>query len=155
MTGVFYERNDPAALAEAVLGFDALGVDPAACVRAAERFGVDRFQDRLAGIVADARRRTSAPPRPDERPALAGRAASRPPLEQAERAEARRRRVAAREVVVEQPHAARAPGGVRARGAAVTGSVSRTTTRVRVRSRSATISRCTGAEVTTPGAAMS
>jgi hypothetical protein len=40
-------------------------------------------------------------------------------------------------------------------GAAVTPAVQRTTSGVRVRSSAATISRCTGAEVTTPGAAMS
>ena len=44
MTGAFYERNDPAALAEAVRAFDALAVDPAACRAAAERFSVQRFQ---------------------------------------------------------------------------------------------------------------
>jgi hypothetical protein len=66
VTGAFYERNDPEALAEAVLAFDALAVDPAACRAAAERFSVRRFQDRLAAIVAEA---TSAerPPRPGER----------------------------------------------------------------------------------------
>jgi glycosyltransferase involved in cell wall biosynthesis len=61
VTGAFYERNDAAALAEAVLGFDALAVDPAACRAAAERFSVRHFQDRLAGIVAEATSDERAP----------------------------------------------------------------------------------------------
>jgi glycosyltransferase involved in cell wall biosynthesis len=83
VTGAFYERNDPAALAETVLSFDTLAVDAAACRAAAERFSVPRFQQRLAAIVADAVS-DERPPRPDEqRPVLAagllhgGRRASR------------------------------------------------------------------------------
>ena len=64
VTGVFYERNDPAALAETVLAFDALGVDSAACRAAAERFSVPRFQSGLAAIVADAVS-DERPPRPE------------------------------------------------------------------------------------------
>jgi glycosyltransferase involved in cell wall biosynthesis len=69
VTGTFYERADAATLAEAVLAFDALGVDPAVCRAAAERFSIGRFQDRLAAIMAEA---TSGerPPRPDERSVL-------------------------------------------------------------------------------------
>jgi glycosyltransferase involved in cell wall biosynthesis len=70
VTGAFYERNDPAALAETVLAFDALAVDPAACRAAAERFSVPSFQTRLAAIVADAVS-DDRPPRPGERPVLA------------------------------------------------------------------------------------
>jgi glycosyltransferase involved in cell wall biosynthesis len=70
VTGAFYERNEPAALAETVLGFDALAVDSAACRAAAERFSVPRFQSRLASIVADAVS-DERPPRPGERPVLA------------------------------------------------------------------------------------
>src|SRR5215212_11701986 len=70
VTGAFYERNDPTALAETVLAFDALAVDPAACRRAAERFSVPRFQQRLAAIVAEAVS-GERPPRPGERPVLA------------------------------------------------------------------------------------
>ena len=71
VTGVFYERNDPAALAETVVGFDALSVDAAACRAAAERFSVPRFQKRLAAIVADTVS-DERPPRPGEqRPVLA------------------------------------------------------------------------------------
>ena len=66
VTGAFYDCNDAAALAAAVLGFDALAVDPAACRAAAERFSVQRFQPRLAAIVDEA---TS-----DERPPRPGRA---------------------------------------------------------------------------------
>jgi glycosyltransferase involved in cell wall biosynthesis len=69
VTGAFYERNDPEALAEAVLAFDALAVDPAVCRAAAQRFSVPRFQDRLAAIVAEATS-DERPPRPGERPRL-------------------------------------------------------------------------------------
>jgi glycosyltransferase involved in cell wall biosynthesis len=69
VTGAFYEWNDPDALAATVLSFDALGIDPADCRAAAERFSVQRFQRRLAGIVDEA---TSGdrPPRPEERSRL-------------------------------------------------------------------------------------
>jgi glycosyltransferase involved in cell wall biosynthesis len=70
VTGAFYVRNDPAALAETVLGFDALAVDSAACRAAAERFSVPHFQSRLAAIVADAVSDERLP-RPGERPVLA------------------------------------------------------------------------------------
>jgi glycosyltransferase involved in cell wall biosynthesis len=71
VTGAFYDRNEPAALAETVLGFDTLAVDSAACRAAAERFSVPRFQTRLAAIVADAVS-DERPPRPGEqRPVLA------------------------------------------------------------------------------------
>ncbi len=65
-TGFFYERNDPEALAEAVASFDPLAVDPAACVASAERFGVARFQDALARVVAGAHADARVP-RVDER----------------------------------------------------------------------------------------
>jgi glycosyltransferase involved in cell wall biosynthesis len=70
VTGAFYERNDPAALAETVLAFDALAVDPAACRDAAEHFSVPRFQRRLAAVVADAVS-GERPARPGERPVRA------------------------------------------------------------------------------------
>ena len=69
LTGAFYERNDAAALAETVRDFDALAIDPAACRAAAERFSVQRFQNRLASIVADAMG-DERPPRPGERSVL-------------------------------------------------------------------------------------
>jgi len=70
-TGVFYERNDPLALAEAVAAFDPLAVDPADCVASARRFNPARFQRELARIVDGAVAGERAP-RPDERPTPAG-----------------------------------------------------------------------------------
>ena len=69
VTGAFYERNDPDALAATVLAFDALAVDPAACRAAAERFSVPRFQHRLSAIVDEATS-DERPPRPGERSVL-------------------------------------------------------------------------------------
>src|SRR5688572_21345068 len=66
VTGTFFERCDPAALAEAVQRFDPLAIDPRACRAAAERFGAERFRDQLKRIVADAVRDERAP-RPWER----------------------------------------------------------------------------------------
>jgi glycosyltransferase involved in cell wall biosynthesis len=66
-TGVFYDG--PEALAEVVAGFDPSAVDPAACVRSAHRFGIERFQERLRTIVAEAMANGGAAPRPGERPA--------------------------------------------------------------------------------------
>jgi glycosyltransferase involved in cell wall biosynthesis len=55
VTGAFYNDPDDAkALAEAVAGFDVARVDSSACVRSAHRFGVERFQERLREIVAEA-----------------------------------------------------------------------------------------------------
>ncbi len=70
VTGTFFEPNSSEALAEAVAGFDALAIDPAACMAAAEAFSVPRFQRRLAQIVAEAMA-DDRPPRPGERPVLA------------------------------------------------------------------------------------
>ena len=113
VTGAFYERNDPEALAEAVLAFDAMAVDPAACRAAAERFSVPRFQDRAGGDRrrGDLRRAPAAPRR-----ALRLRAGL---LHGARRSSRRnephapRRPVGPREVVVEDRHAAGAACGVR------------------------------------------
>jgi glycosyltransferase involved in cell wall biosynthesis len=52
-TGVYYEPGDPAALAKAVAGFDPLAVDPAACVAAARRFALPRFQHTLRRLVEE------------------------------------------------------------------------------------------------------
>jgi len=57
VTGAFFDRPDPDALAEAVLAFDVDAVDPQACVRNAERFGVARFRDGIRAAVAVARER--------------------------------------------------------------------------------------------------
>jgi glycosyltransferase involved in cell wall biosynthesis len=53
-TGAYYANSTPEALAAAVADFDALAIDPADCVAAAERFGTQRFQATLRGIVAEA-----------------------------------------------------------------------------------------------------
>src|SRR3954467_834093 len=71
VTGAFYERPDPQSLAEAVLAFDPLAVDPAVCRAAAERFGVRRFQMRLAAIVAETVSGERSP-RPGERSPRSG-----------------------------------------------------------------------------------
>ena len=69
VTGAYYERDEPEALARAVEAFDPLGIDPAACLAAARQFGTDRFQDQLRRIVARAVENERAP-RPGERPAV-------------------------------------------------------------------------------------
>jgi len=66
VTGTFFERCEPDALAAAVAGFDPAAIDPAACRAAAERFGADRFKASLTAIVADAVR-DERPPRPGDR----------------------------------------------------------------------------------------
>jgi glycosyltransferase involved in cell wall biosynthesis len=50
-TGVFFDEPEPEALAEAVLGFDALAVDPEACVANARRFGTAQFRRGLRAVV--------------------------------------------------------------------------------------------------------
>jgi glycosyltransferase involved in cell wall biosynthesis len=67
-TGAYYADSTPESLAAAVRAFDPLAIDPAACVAAAQRFGVQRFQAALRGIVAEAVASERAP-RPGERPA--------------------------------------------------------------------------------------
>jgi glycosyltransferase involved in cell wall biosynthesis len=52
-TGTFYDRPEPAALAEAVARFDPLAVDPAACVEQARRFDRSAFRRGLEGIAAE------------------------------------------------------------------------------------------------------
>ena len=69
VTGTYYDRDEPEALARVVEGFDPLAIDPAACVDAARQFGTDRFRDQLRRIVARAVEAERAP-RPDERPAV-------------------------------------------------------------------------------------
>ena len=66
VTGTFFERCEPEALAEAVRAFDALAIDPRDCRAAAERFGAERFRAELGRIVAEAMRDDRAP-RPGER----------------------------------------------------------------------------------------
>jgi glycosyltransferase involved in cell wall biosynthesis len=72
-TGTFYARPDPATLAAAVRDFDALAIDPQACVENAARFDVGHFRHGLRAIVdrALATERPAGPPRrrPPRRPA--------------------------------------------------------------------------------------
>jgi glycosyltransferase involved in cell wall biosynthesis len=53
-TGVFFDAPGPAALARAVLDFDALAVDPAACVASARRFDTAQFRRGLRTVVEHA-----------------------------------------------------------------------------------------------------
>jgi glycosyltransferase involved in cell wall biosynthesis len=50
-TGVFFDEPEPDALIAAVRGFDALSVDPAACVANARRFDVSSFQRGIERVV--------------------------------------------------------------------------------------------------------
>jgi glycosyltransferase involved in cell wall biosynthesis len=50
-TGIFFDTPDPRALVEAVLAFDALAVDPAACVASARRFDTAQFRRGLRSVV--------------------------------------------------------------------------------------------------------
>jgi len=52
-TGVFYTENSVDALAATVAAFDPSEVDPAACVRNAERFDVARFRTAMRRVVED------------------------------------------------------------------------------------------------------
>jgi glycosyltransferase involved in cell wall biosynthesis len=71
VTGTFFEPCAPDALAQAVRRFDPLAIDAGACRAAAERFGAERFRDRLGRIVSEAVRAERAP-RPGERPSQRG-----------------------------------------------------------------------------------
>jgi glycosyltransferase involved in cell wall biosynthesis len=64
-TGTFYTRPEAGALADAVRRFDALAVDPAACVANAARFDVGHFRHGLRAVVERAfgPDRADAPPR--------------------------------------------------------------------------------------------
>ena len=68
-TGVFYDRDDPEALAAVVAGFDPLAVDPAVCVDAASGSAPQRFQAALRRIVDEAVA-AERQPRPGDRPAV-------------------------------------------------------------------------------------
>jgi glycosyltransferase involved in cell wall biosynthesis len=65
VTGTFYTRPEPDALAAAVRRFDALATDPAACVENAARFDVAHFRHGLRAVVdhALAAGRAAGPPR--------------------------------------------------------------------------------------------
>lgn len=66
LTGAFYDRPDPEALAEVVRRFDALGVDPELCVANADRFDVAHFRHGIRRVVAEACI-DERPPRADPR----------------------------------------------------------------------------------------
>jgi glycosyltransferase involved in cell wall biosynthesis len=51
VTGAFFDRPEPEALADAVQAFDALAVDPDACVESARRFDRAQFRRGLATVV--------------------------------------------------------------------------------------------------------
>jgi glycosyltransferase involved in cell wall biosynthesis len=74
--GVYYPYSTPEALAAAVGAFDPGTIDPATCRATAERFGTQRFQAALRGIVAEAVA-TERAPRPEERRTAAGLLAAR------------------------------------------------------------------------------
>jgi glycosyltransferase involved in cell wall biosynthesis len=63
ITGTFFAGPDPDALADAVERFDALGVDPQACVENARRFDDDHFRRGMRAIV-DRALADDRPPRP-------------------------------------------------------------------------------------------
>jgi glycosyltransferase involved in cell wall biosynthesis len=50
-TGAFFDAPEPEALAAVVLAFDALAVDPAACVASARRFDTAHFRRGLRSVV--------------------------------------------------------------------------------------------------------
>ena len=78
-TGTFFDAPEPGALAEAVLAFDALAVDPAACVASARRFDTAQFRRGLRSVVdARARRAGLAPRRPGAGRHAARAASARP-----------------------------------------------------------------------------
>ena len=70
VTGRFFDRPDPELLAATVAAFDAEAIDPAACVRSAERFDGAHFR-RAMGTIVEA--------------TLAGERAARPPHERSRR----------------------------------------------------------------------
>ncbi|MEA2292774.1 MAG: hypothetical protein QOE86_413 [Solirubrobacteraceae bacterium] len=53
-TGAFFETSQAEALAETVAAFDALAIDPEACVASAQRFGPDRFAAGIRRVVTEA-----------------------------------------------------------------------------------------------------
>ncbi len=66
LTGTFYDVPDPQALADAVRRFDALAIDPEACVANARRFDVAHFRHGIRQVVEEACD-GERPPRSDPR----------------------------------------------------------------------------------------
>ena len=54
VTGTFYEEPHPDALVDAVARFDALAINPDACVRNARRFDVSEFRQGMSAVVEEA-----------------------------------------------------------------------------------------------------
>ena len=54
VNGTFFDEPSVEALTDAVTRFDPLAIDPAECVRSAERFDVDRFRRGMSEIVEEA-----------------------------------------------------------------------------------------------------
>jgi glycosyltransferase involved in cell wall biosynthesis len=79
-TGAFYEEPTPEALADAIVAFDPLSVDPADCVANAQRFGRAAFATEIRANVAQALAAGPSPRGERRRPArglaLAGRRAA-------------------------------------------------------------------------------
>jgi glycosyltransferase involved in cell wall biosynthesis len=68
VTGAFFDRPEPAALAEAVASFDALGVDPETCVENARRFDSAQFRRGLKAVVDEVLDGSAARRGPRRRP---------------------------------------------------------------------------------------
>ena len=77
-TGAFFDRPEPAALAEAVASFDALGVDPEACVDNARRFDSAQFRRGLKAVVDQVLDGSAARRGPRRRPPRLARGLARP-----------------------------------------------------------------------------
>jgi glycosyltransferase involved in cell wall biosynthesis len=79
-TGVFYDEATPDALTEAIVSFDPLSIDPAACVANAQRFSRAAFEQDIRDNVAQALAAGPSPRGDRRRPArglaLAGRRAA-------------------------------------------------------------------------------
>jgi glycosyltransferase involved in cell wall biosynthesis len=78
VTGAFFDRPEPAALAEAVASFDALGVDPEACVDNARRFDSAQFRRGLKAVVDQVLDGSAARRGPRRRPPRRARGLARP-----------------------------------------------------------------------------
>jgi len=63
VTGTFYGRSDPLLLADTVRRFDALAVDPDACVANAARFDAGHFRHGIRAVVAQTLASRGAAPR--------------------------------------------------------------------------------------------
>jgi glycosyltransferase involved in cell wall biosynthesis len=77
-TGAYYDDSHPDALADVVARFDTLGVDPAACVAAAQQFGHGQFKAALRQIVNEALVAERPPTAVDRPPGGAGLLPRRP-----------------------------------------------------------------------------